>query len=300
MEKFSEKQSKHIKRGKASLISVEVILIIQRTYGLEAIWARNDCDNPNAGQCLPMFTDKRLRDKGFVMERARHHKAKWFAIGFSFASLAQSNAAMASDRANDPSFFVDLTFGMTTMKSKFVESNDTGTALNYSLGGFAGSSKQIEYNIGFEKDATSFALNDSKITYDWQDTKIRYHLGNFYAGLIFTRLTMEAERAGVEIIDAAGSGYGASLGFLSDIGKGGVFRVDVSSVGIAELKNNLPIESSVPSRLDIDVGASIDLFGKWSSFIFGYRMRTLSIKADVSAADTETSTYIGFRAMTLR
>lgn len=211
-----------------------------------------------------------------------------------------SPRAEAADRNGYPTFFFDLNFGLTTMKSEFLESNDTGTALNYSLGGFAGDSKQIEYNIGFEKDSAVFALNESKIVYDWQDTKLRYHLGNFYAGLVFARLTMEAERAGVEIVDAAGSGYGATLGFLTGIGKRGMFRFDVTQVSLPELKNTLESEASVPSRLDIDIGASIDLYGKWSSFNFGYRMRTLSVKADVTASDAQSSTYIGFRLMTPR
>lgn len=214
------------------------------------------------------------------------------------AGTMVSFEARAQERSNYPTFMFDLNFGLTTMKSKFVEQNDTGTALNYSLGGFAGNDKQIEYNIGFENDAATFQLNDSKIAYDWQDTKLRYHLGYFYAGLVFSRLNMEASRAGVDIIDAAGSGYGGSIGFLSGIGKRGMFRFDVTTVSLPKLKNSLEAESAIPSRLDIDIGASIDLYGKWSAFNFGYKMRTISIKSDVSAAETETSTYVGFRVMT--
>ncbi|RZA26170.1 MAG: hypothetical protein EOP10_04500 [Proteobacteria bacterium] len=224
--------------------------------------------------------------------------AKTVSLAFALAGFAPT--LNAQDRSSYPTFMFDLTYGLTTMKSKLVESNDTGSSLNYSLGGFAGSDQQIEYNIGFEKDAASFQLNDSTIAYDWQDTKLRYHLGMFYAGLVFTRLNMEMTRAGEDIIDAAGSGYGGTLGFLTDIGKRGMFRIDVTSVSLPKLKNVIAGEAAVPSRLDIDIGASIDLYGKWSNFNFGYRMRTIGVKADVSASDTESSTYIGFRIMTKR
>ncbi len=234
----------------------------------------------------------------FGMNRNIGNGSKTTLLALAFVGFAP--VLIAQDRSSYPTFMFDLTYGLTTMKSKLVESNDTGTSLNYSLGGFAGSDQQIEYNIGFEQDAATFQLNDSKIAYDWQDTKLRYHLGMFYAGLVFTRLNMETTRAGEDIIDAAGSGYGGTLGFLTNIGKRGMFRIDVTSVSLPKLKNVIDSEAAVPSRLDIDIGASIDLFGKWSNFNFGYRMRTISIKADVSASDTESSTYVGFRIMTKR
>lgn len=215
-------------------------------------------------------------------------------------SLFATSELRAQERSDYPTFMFDLNYGLTTMKSKLVSQNDTGSSLNYSLGGFAGDQKQIEYNVGFETDAATFQLNGSKISYDWQDTKLRYHLGMFYAGAVFSRLNMEVNREGVDIIDAAGSGYGGSLGFLHAIGRRGMFRVDVTTVALPKLKNVIEGDAGVPSRLDIDIGASIDLYGKWSCFNFGYRMRTIAIKSDISASDTESSTYIGFRLMTKR
>jgi hypothetical protein len=227
---------------------------------------------------------------------------RYLTLGFVFmlGLLSPSPHLNAQDRSSYPTFMVDVNYGLTTMKSKLVQSNDTGSSLNYSLGGFAGDDRQIEYSVGFESDATTFQLNDSKIAYDWQDTRLRYHLGMVYAGVVFSRLNMEMSRGGVDIIDAAGSGYGGSAGFLTGIGRRGMIRFDVTSVSLPKLKNVVVGEASVPSRLDIDLGVSIDLFGKWSNFNFGYRMRTITVKADVSASDTESATYLGFRIMTKR
>lgn len=222
---------------------------------------------------------------------------------FGLATLVISlsaPSAFAQEASLYPSFSFDLNYGLTTMKSKLVESNDTGSALGYSLGGFAGSGKNIEFNLGFEKDTAAFGLNDSKIAYDWQDTKIRYHYGYFYAGVVFSRLNLMVASAGTETIDAAGSGYGGSLGFYTAVGRGGSLRIDVTSVNIAAMKNSLATEVSVPSRLDIDIGAAIDIWGKWLDFTFGYRMRTLTVKTDSSFAESESSTYLGLRISTTR
>ncbi len=216
----------------------------------------------------------------------------------SIASLLLASEIKAASNADYPTFLFDVNYSLTSMKSKLVTSNDTGTSLNYGIGGFAGSDRQLEYKIAFESDQTNFQLNSSKITYDWQDTKLNYHLGFAYAGLIFSRLTMTANRSGTDLIDAAGSGYGGSLGVLTQIGKRGLFRFDVSSVSLPELKNTLATTASVPSRLDIDIGASVDMFGKWSFFNFGYKMRTLTVKADLNATETEAQTYVGIRLVT--
>ncbi len=214
--------------------------------------------------------------------------------------LLTAGLAHAEDASVYPSFSFDLNYGLTSSKSKAVASNDSGTALGYSLGGFAGSSKNIEFNLGFETDTTNYLLNDSKIVYDWQDTKLRYHLGSFYAGVVFSRLNWKVNSAGVDVVDAAGSGYGASAGFLTAVGRGGVLRIDVTTVNIAAMKNALTTEVSVPSRLDIDIGAAVDIWGKWLDFTFGYRMRTLSVKTDSTYAESEASTYLGLRMTTTR
>lgn len=220
-------------------------------------------------------------------------------IVFIFTFI-RSECAFSQDASMYPSFSFDLNYGLTTSKSKAVTSNDTGTALSYSLGGFAGSDKNIEWNLGFETDTTPYLLNSSKIVYDWQDTKLRYHLGYFYAGLVFSRLNWTVNAAGVDIVDAAGSGYGASAGYFTPVGKGGMLRIDVTTVNIVAMKNALSTEVAVPSRLDIDIGAAVDIWGKWLDFTFGYKMRTMTVKTNSSYAESHSSTYVGLRMTTSR
>ncbi|MBC7661836.1 MAG: hypothetical protein H7249_19260 [Chitinophagaceae bacterium] len=206
--------------------------------------------------------------------------------------------AHAQDASLYPSFLFDMRYGFITSKSKLVVSNDTGSALGYGVGAFAGQSRNIEFHLGFETDTTPYLLNKSNVSYDWQDTKLRYHYGYFYAGAVFSRLNLKVKSAGADTVDASGSGYGGSTGFLLPLGKASVFRTDISTVSISKMTNALTGTASVPSRLDIDIGASVETGWKWLDFDFGYRMRTLSIKRDKAYSDTETCTYIGLRLQT--
>lgn len=194
-----------------------------------------------------------------------------------------------------PNFYFQTSYAFSNTKSKLVTSNDSGTALRYGFGGFAGTSRNLEFSLGFQSDATAFTLNDSATKYDWQDTRVRYHFYYFYAGVVFSRLAVQIKNAGVDQVDAQGSGYGANLGTFVPVGKNHAFYLDVQSVSISETKDELASDLTVPSRLDIDLGGQVSLFGRWMDLTFGYRMRTLSHKMASSTADQITETYIGFR-----
>ncbi len=218
-------------------------------------------------------------------------------LGLAFGFFAASSALQAEELADHPTFLFDLKYGLSTTKSKLVGTNDTGSSVSYGVGGFAGGDKQIEYGVGFETDATSFKLNTSKVSYDWQDTRLAYHYGWAYAGVIFSRLNTKLNKEGTELADASGSGYGGSVGILTDVGRSGLLRIDVSQVNIAQMKNADEAKVSV-TRLDIDIGASVLLYKKWLLLDFGYKMRNLGVKVDASAADAETMTYVGLRFAT--
>ena len=220
------------------------------------------------------------------------------ALGLALAQGAQG--ANLQEAVLYPSFAFDMRYAVVSSQSKFVASNDRGTALAYSVGGFAGSSKNIEYNLGFEKDTTVFQLNSSKAVYDWQDTRLLYHYGYFYAGAVFSRLNLKVNAAGVDVVDAAGSGYGGALGYLTGLGRDASLRIDVSTVNIAAMKNSLVTEVSVPSRLDIDFGATVEIYNNWLNFDFGYKMRTMTVKTASAFVESESMTYIGIRMSTSR
>lgn len=220
--------------------------------------------------------------------------AVWILLLMSFG-LAPLRALANADEKLLPDFFFDTQFGLTTSKSKLVLSNDTGTALRYGFGTNAGSDSKLALMLHFDHDATTFALNDSKIDMTWQDTRVRYHMGFFYLGALFTRLEMKVDQAGAPFIDAAGSGMGANTGLLFGFGKGGSFYLDIQTASLTNMKNSLAQTVSVSQRLDLDLGASFDLTAKLLDLCFGYRTRQLTVVTDTAYKEALTSTYVGLR-----
>jgi hypothetical protein len=204
--------------------------------------------------------------------------------------------AEGSGRGNGQAdFLFDVQYAFTTSKSKLVASNDTGTALRYGLGGYAGNNSNLAFLLHFDRDATNFQLNSSKVDMNWQDTRVRYHLGYFYLGALFTRLEMKANSAGTDIIDAAGSGMGLNTGLVFGVGKGGSVYLDLMSATLPSMKNAIDQSIAIKQRLDIDIGASIDLTSKLLDLTFGYKIRNVTVETDASYAESLYTTYAGLR-----
>jgi hypothetical protein len=213
-----------------------------------------------------------------------------FLLGGSGTTYAQG-----SGRGPQSDFLFDAQYAFTTSKSKLVGSNDTGTALRYGLGGYAGSNSNLAFLLHFDQDATNFQLNSSKVNMSWQDTRVRYHMGFFYLGALFTRLEMTANKEGAELVDAAGSGMGLNTGALLGIGRGGSVYLDLMTATLPTMKNAIDQEISIKQRMDIDIGGSIKLSSKLLDMTFGYRMRNVSVQTDASYAETLYTTYAGLR-----
>lgn len=217
------------------------------------------------------------------------------ALASGLGSLSmQALAAPASDRLA-PDLYVDLQLALTSNMSKLVSNNDRGTVLSYGAGTFAGSDNNLEFLMLRQNEATSYALNQSDIKAAWQDTSIRYHIGYFYLAGIFSQLESQVTSQGTPIIDAAGSGMGGGLGMQMGIGRGGSLHLDLGFVSISSMKNALDGEVSVPQRLDMDLGGSIDLTQKLLDLTFGYRVRMTTYKTDSSYSDSSYQTYVGLR-----
>ncbi|WP_141734831.1 hypothetical protein [Oligoflexus tunisiensis] len=203
--------------------------------------------------------------------------------------------AQGSGRGPQSDFFFDAQYAFTTSKSKLVGSNDTGTALRYGLGGYAGTHSNLSFLLHFDRDTTNFLLNSSKVDMNWQDTRVRYHMGFFYLGALFTRLEMTADREGTELVDAAGSGMGLNTGMLFGVGRGGSVYLDVMMATLPNMKNAIDQEIAIKQRLDIDLGGSIKLTSKLLDMTFGYKIRNVSVDTDSTYQEALYTTYTGIR-----
>ena len=214
-------------------------------------------------------------------------------LGLSVAPVRAKAENSASK--NRPDFFVDTQYAITTTKSKLVASNDMGTALRYGFGTYAGNDLNLSFLLHFDHDVTNFALNSSKIDMNWQDTRIRYHLGIFYFGVLFSRLEMKASQQSGAVIDAAGSGIGGNTGLQFAIGHIGSAYLDIQTASLSTMKNALDQTLSIKQRMDLDVGASIDLTAKLLDLTFGYKIRQLTIQTDSAYKEALYATYFGLR-----
>lgn len=195
----------------------------------------------------------------------------------------------------NPTFYFDLTAGFSTAKSQLILNNDTSTSATYTIGGNAGLEHEYGFYVKNDTNATGFELNQSTTAMAWQDTGVRYRMGFFYLGLVFSLLEMQANREGADLLDAGGSGMGGNVGFIIPLGRPSVLYLDVVSVTMAKSRNTLTQEVTFGARQDVDIGACINITRRLLDFLVGFRQRTLAVTADTSGTETLYTTYIGLR-----
>jgi hypothetical protein len=209
--------------------------------------------------------------------------------------LTTSSPLLASDKDLFPDFYIQTQYAFTTAKSKLVVSNDLGSTLGYGLGSFAGNNANLGFKIWFSTDTISFGLNSSALTIGWQDNVVLYRMGPFFIGPIFSKAEITANKEGTDIIDAVGSGIGAETGVKFAVGKSSALHFIVSAVNINAMKDTSNKSVSIGQRLDIDLGARVDVTRDLVDFVFGYKTRSMSISYDsASYSEAMYFTYAGF------
>lgn len=216
-----------------------------------------------------------------------------FCLGITSPSLAKEKDDYTRFA---PTFFLDTTFGLTTYKSKLINSNDTGTGLSYSIGGHAGESHEYGFLVRTDSNKTSFLLNESSIATTWQDTILRYRMWAFYLGGVFSQIDLKVNDQGTDRLNVAASGYGGNVGFLIPINRIGAFYCDVVSVSVANFRNTLEEEIKAGTRMDIDLGAHFDITRELLDLAVGYKQRTSTISVGGSNVENYYVTYLGLRA----
>jgi hypothetical protein len=188
-------------------------------------------------------------------------------------------------------------YGLATYKSKLVDSNDTGTTMSYGIGAHVGELQLVGISARRETSTFSFLLNDSSIKSFWQDIRISYRWGYAYLGAIIGSAEMLASKESEDLFDLTGNGFGGTVGFIVPVTSKALVKLDISSVTISQVVEKDKKQVTLGPRLDIDLGASVDLSKRMWDFIFGYRQRTNSISVDgTSYAELRTATYLGFQA----
>jgi hypothetical protein len=216
---------------------------------------------------------------------------------FCLAAAQPLSAKETGVEGGSATFFFDATFGFNTYKSEMVVSNDTGTALTYSLGGYAGQARVFGFRYKADASTVGFKLNDSSVATTWEDTTLRYRWGNVYMGVVFGHVSMKAKKAAADYIDVAGKGTGANAGLLLPVGRVGLVNLDYTTVSISELKNGLADSGDVTmgARADIDVIGSFNVTAELLDVLVGYQQRSYQVTVEESYKEEYSITYAGIR-----
>ncbi len=222
----------------------------------------------------------------------------WTDIGLS-SQIGRSGAAAT--------FYLDTHFGLKSMyKSAAIAANNDSTTVRYAFGGYGGREKTMGYLLKTDTNTTSFLINDTNkgsITTTWQDSIIRYRWGYMYLGIAYTTVTMTMTKETTEHLDLVGTGLGGNIGVIIPFGKSGLFYIDTISVAASTARNGSTTTPSATatygSRLDIDLGVTLDITSEVLDFAIGYMQRTIPLTVS-SLSDSGTEqffmTYIGFRS----
>lgn len=225
----------------------------------------------------------------------KNHMTLWTAlIGLSFFTATKTHADDFSDRTD--TVYLLTNYGLGTYKSKLVDSNDTMGVLTYGFGANAGQNKNLGIEYKVESQAVTFTVNKSSLTSVWTSTIFKYRLWAFELGPVIGNIKMTANRAGTDILDIAGNGYGGYFGILMPMGHNSLGYFNVTSVATADPLDKEARTISLGSRMDIELGGRIGITRKALDFVIGYRQRTNSVtEGGASYSELQTSTFLGFQ-----
>jgi hypothetical protein len=221
-------------------------------------------------------------------------------------------------------FNVHASGGLSTYKSKMLQSNDTGTTINYGLALHAGEERGMSMGLEREQSTFPFSLNNASLALETQDVDVIYRWGPVYAGMMFTQAgwyakapadangdkLLDQNSTAEEYLDILAPGYGARTGLRVAFSKRGAAYIDVRYATASKVQQATPKDAStggivgtspalgrtvaVGPRMSVDFGASLPITRDLLSFIAGYRYRTYGLTVESeSFAELHTSTYIG-------
>ena len=186
-------------------------------------------------------------------------------------------------------------YGMGTYKSQLMENNDTNSIVTYGIGAAAGQDMQLTVDYRVETATTTFALDGSSLLMKWDTTTIKYRLWAFELGAVIGSVAAKANKAGTDLFDCVGSGYGGYFGMQMPVGKRSSIDLKATQASTTETIDKKGRTVAIGPRLDVELSGRIALTKKNLDATVGYRRRTNSITSDRTAySELQTATYLGF------
>jgi hypothetical protein len=234
-----------------------------------------------------------------IKQYMKYLKSKFRTMAASLLCIGSAmlpNLALADEMTERTSTaFIFADYGLGTYKSKLVDSNDTMNVVTYGFGANAGEERNLGFEYRQEKQAITFAVNESSLISDWTSTIFKYRFWMMELGAVIGGVKMKVEREGAEVLDIVGDGYGGYFGLLIPMSRGNLAYLNAMSVATASPVDKKERVIAMGSRLDIEVGGHFAISRKYLNFDVGYRRRANSITEGGTAYnELQTTTFLGF------
>ena len=246
---------------------------------------------------------------------------------FTLTALGTMLHGQAAWAQATPHVSTKLALGLTTYKSKMLQSNDTGFTLGYGFGVSSGGEHGMSMNLEREQSTIAFQLNNGSLALETQDVDLTYRWGPDYLGAIFANTSwyaksppdadansyLDQDAVAQDYLDVLATGYGARTGLIIPMARRNSLYLDVRYATSSKVQQTIPEETSTAgisgtspalgrkvglgARMSIDLGASLALTRDILSLIAGYRYRTYAVTIESNTfSELHTSTYIGLQA----
>lgn len=189
--------------------------------------------------------------------------------------------------------------GMTTYKSKLVDSNDTSFSYAYAVQLNAGEGQYFGAFYRSEANTTSFTYASttasSKIASTFDDYGFRLLLGPVHIQVILDTITLAVTKEDVEFLDALASGIGFGGGIFLPLNKMSKFFLGYNYYLPATFKDSIQgtTEVKLASRSEMEVGGILKLTKRALELEIGYRQSAFNISVAGTGYDEEkTSTWL--------
>lgn len=224
-----------------------------------------------------------------------------FMLG-TFAVAGMSQAQTVSQVYGDSltkqtqTVFVRADANFTTYESKAAGSNTTATTTSYAIGGYAGEKRALGVFASSNQQDITFGLNNNRVQNTWRDLHMQARFGWIYPQVVVAMNEMAIDKDGARIADLYGSGIGGGAGIYVPVIEAMVVHADGYVVNSNRARNTTANTVDVGQRLEVDLGASVDVIKNYVDFLIGYKVRRFDVTVDgESFEEQQSAPYAGLQ-----
>ena len=222
-----------------------------------------------------------------------------YGLGF-WLQLSSLGQARHYDENRRSTIGFEVGGGLTTYKSKLVESNDTTTSSGYRLIFHSGAENTAAAVLENTTQNTNFELNQSLVQIINQDVQFRKYWGPVYFGLMFSTTNIASNKESTNQIDAIGNGMGGIFGLNLHLGSANLGYFNYRTVSGSAAKDALGNEVALGSRSELQIGGKLGWKKRWYYLDVGLRYTNFSVTvAGTSYAELNITTWFGLGASTM-